>query len=962
MTKINIQSEVFTTSKYTKQGNAKPNQANEILLFNGEHLCNDSENKSRLLKSTILLYEKITQQMRPEEKHNFIRDLCTTWLHQKNTNLEFNHLASSVVRSDVVNPDYHAFVEQFKALCTNRGVSHASVTRMSSKFIGYIYLRACHVSSINERAFHKYISENISVDYAKASELNALIAKKVKYSYVKHMSKDEVRVILSDGSVKGSNNFIYDEELSLQKEQINKQLQNISDKTKLTSEKNLLEQDVKRKDQEITLLRGTIEEKNKANYNLLQQNSELSENGKALNSKLIEVKNNAFNTAHNLQQQLFGVQSSMRATQIQYSNLQKDVNIKDQELLNVRNDLTGTQNKLQQASSHIDGLQHEISQKQLQIEATHKIIQQQQNDLQQSVAERDYQINNLQKLSAQLEQERKASSQHLTEKDEALHNVSLLSKEKTEMFNKLTQAKNEVVLLKQNVDDLTRRIGEANQHTVVNSNLPNRLWFNGTNNTSSVHTQGYTNNINAQSLQQHNHQTQQTNNSILQANQSLLMVNNGGIVNPNLPNQFGFNGTNHASSVHTQRYTNNANIQSLQQYNHQIQQPNNSMLQANQSLPMINNGNSISPASVTCGVLDRSKVITSDINKLKTILSPNAQKCFASLLDISSICGQITNDSPIVSGDLDGSAGRELLLGIQSGIITLPEQAFEALARVLEFEANVMQYVNKNGFGKISEEVQASFQNNTNIQNDLANIATCAIFQKMHRPLIFLGDVLHDRFSCNKDVMKYLGERLHQNGAVFILGNHDVYEASEGLEKASGGKYAYNTILPLGWKYHERTVFVNAHYDTATKTLYIHNGFYQSAKYPSKFSTAFGDITASNIEDFVREVNKIEIKDGSFFLARSTDFRPNTQQFTKHLMNYSGETSRNPDDEMCYGRFGFMRNVRVIHGHDGHHSLHSDIIGLNSRGDPRLWKPTFDVVAHIVGAHISTENATLLKN
>lgn len=118
-----------------------------------------------------------------------------------------------------------------------------------------------------------------------------------------------------------------------------------------------------------------------------------------------------------------------------------------------------------------------------------------------------------------------------------------------------------------------------------------------------------------------------------------------------------------------------------------------------------------------------------------------------------------------VVGDADGSICRTILAGINAGYISLPEDQLKELAELMNEEAKA----------EAARDKRMAFQQKPDIAAKFDNIVSKASFQKGHSKLVFLGDILHDRFSNNKQAMATLIRGLHGQGAVFITGNHDVY-------------------------------------------------------------------------------------------------------------------------------------------------------------------------------------------
>lgn len=265
-------------------------------------------------------------------------------------------------------------------------------------------------------------------------------------------------------------------------------------------------------------------------------------------------------------------------------------------------------------------------------------------------------------------------------------------------------------------------------------------------------------------------------------------------------------------------------------------------------------------------------------------LDPNAKVYFAPLFDIEKL-GNITDISPMALGDLDGSSARQIVLGINTGMIRANPEAIILLAEVINAEADLLNMANTlicgyldtstalkiikniqftltelqnmqiplpsevgdvlniplgNAVSKLSslEEwaiplLLAGFQANKAIQKKMETLAKGLTYQKGHSQFLSIGDGAHDRFSTNKDVDREIREKLHSLGAIFITGNHDVFftkDCNAITDKnkmnflSSYGCFAKDTASATEWETHQKKVLSNAYYDQASNTLYLHHG------------------------------------------------------------------------------------------------------------------------------------------
>ena len=250
-----------------------------------------------------------------------------------------------------------------------------------------------------------------------------------------------------------------------------------------------------------------------------------------------------------------------------------------------------------------------------------------------------------------------------------------------------------------------------------------------------------------------------------------------------------------------------------------------------------------------------------------------------------------------VVGDADGSICRTVLSAINSGHMELKESELKLLAEVMNAEGTAVSN------GDLKE-----FQEDQGIADKLDQIVDKATFKPGHHKLVFIGDILHDRFSNNKVAMDKVIRGLHAKGAVFITGNHDVYdevnphndldlpdnelldklikeEIAAGMkevakenrdyhagdrrfdikqaeEKFEGSKIIKSQNGFYGAKQIDKTAsdkllkecFTNAYFDSQKNALYTHNGFeYSGVK--DVYLTAFGFLRAQNAEELAQKMN-----------------------------------------------------------------------------------------------------------
>lgn len=155
----------------------------------------------------------------------------------------------------------------------------------------------------------------------------------------------------------------------------------------------------------------------------------------------------------------------------------------------------------------------------------------------------------------------------------------------------------------------------------------------------------------------------------------------------------------------------------------------------------------------------------------------------------------------------------------------------DKLILVLEYEALIMES---------SYPCVDRYQHNKGIAELLADLVNKhAVYHSSETKLLFIGDILHDRLSCNKTAVTDLIVKLYKIGVIFILGNHDVYRESytpEGKCLGEGGQFGEYAADKSNktwdeWQEFEKKYFVNCYYDDKRKCFFIHNGIvYDPAK------------------------------------------------------------------------------------------------------------------------------------
>lgn len=238
-----------------------------------------------------------------------------------------------------------------------------------------------------------------------------------------------------------------------------------------------------------------------------------------------------------------------------------------------------------------------------------------------------------------------------------------------------------------------------------------------------------------------------------------------------------------------------------------------------------------------------------------------------------------------VLGDADGSFGRMVLLALVSQHMIVPQNYLDDLLYILRKEFEVC----KAGDGYVSV-----FQKDRECAFFIQEVIKNSKFQKQEQQLIFIGDILHDRFSCHKTATALLVEKLHEVGAIFIRGNHDLIEAYNELNVPQGGQSAvigldYTNLQAI----RVESIFVNSYLDKKNKCFYIHNGI---RCHNRTIETAFGVFNVSSIEELHRQINIQRFNDREI-RAKFTDFRPS-------------------DERLVNSNFPILNGYKIIHGHN----------------------------------------------
>ncbi len=318
----------------------------------------------------------------------------------------------------------------------------------------------------------------------------------------------------------------------------------------------------------------------------------------------------------------------------------------------------------------------------------------------------------------------------------------------------------------------------------------------------------------------------------------------------------------------------------------------------------------------------KSELTRQEINAIfKNMPALNTEETFDKMLSITCYGNVLSEHTTITAGDIDGSIGRVILMGLQSGHIKFKnDDGYALLRKLLEAESNVI----RNGTGL------RDFQQDASYKEVLGQIRDLLKFQEGSIPLIFIGDIIHDRFSTDKDFMRLLVENLHKNKVIFIAGSHDLIPSSNDFHNIATqtkrnmkfGCYASTKHTYESWHDWTQRHFVNAY--LLGRNLYIHNGIIlPNIHNHDEYETAFGKIKAATPRDLVDQLNNTNPKT----LKEFSGFRPSDTEI-------NGTLAYNEN----------FRGITIVHGHHGTYTEDHNVINLNSRIEEEVVLPCAGVI------------------
>lgn len=317
---------------------------------------------------------------------------------------------------------------------------------------------------------------------------------------------------------------------------------------------------------------------------------------------------------------------------------------------------------------------------------------------------------------------------------------------------------------------------------------------------------------------------------------------------------------------------------------------------------------------------------------------------FDNMFDIAQVQLKSNKDNKkyLVCGDIDGSLPRMILFGLQAkNIFFKTHLGWQCLSLLLELES--MHSRNNDIIG---------FQKSKRVLKLLELIMEDIYFERSENTAIFIGDILHDRFSNNKDLTRVFIEKAYAVGMVFIKGNHDdraslpedninlnniLYDSSNKrmmTELSQWGLFrrvdSYNFKQ---WKEFENKYFQIAYYDESI--FCIHNGVQMVEENDNlTFKTFCGNFNLTEINSYVNDKNMLEkLRDA---LNKKTELNQ------EEIFSF---TEFRPKDKAVFENTHVLdpfvlNNVTLIHGHDDDfgYSLYEKypIVNVNARKNRQI--------------------------
>jgi len=309
------------------------------------------------------------------------------------------------------------------------------------------------------------------------------------------------------------------------------------------------------------------------------------------------------------------------------------------------------------------------------------------------------------------------------------------------------------------------------------------------------------------------------------------------------------------------------------------------------------------------------------ISGISAGLSGDARTVFGPLLRHERI-GLIDNASPIASGGLDGSIARQVLLGIQAGIIETDNEGQQCLARLMNAEAYTLKQIWQPA--NIQPEFKA-FQQDPEIQQTVKNLSEHLKYKNGDTPLIIMGHVMRGKCTSYTRYERHIREKMHEHGVRFITGKHDsLFEKMD--DHIESGCYALDDGNPEQWKDHQDKILTNAYFDEAQNTLYVNHGVARDED--GNIITAFGRYevpeTGLDLTDFLAWMNKSERRPLPFALA------PNEEKSDLKDRHFAMWRFKLKDD--LIRQFAKDSTIRIVYVQDEMiENTSSDVlIGINS--------------------------------
>ncbi len=334
------------------------------------------------------------------------------------------------------------------------------------------------------------------------------------------------------------------------------------------------------------------------------------------------------------------------------------------------------------------------------------------------------------------------------------------------------------------------------------------------------------------------------------------------------------------------------------------------------------------------------------LNFIHSELTNEAKVVFRSLLRLRGV-GSVSETSPVVTGDPDGSISRLLLVAVHTGHVVIDLEGQKLLAVAMNQEARALLRLSRGTGNEEQNEILQQVQTNELNRKTIRDLTLHLTYRAGHALCVEIGDLFHDRLISDKNVLRAIALELKKVGVIFITGNHDVlFKKGTG---AQSGKFALDDLDEMGWKDFQDKVLTNAYYDEKTNTVFVHHGI-ALLDNEKTVETAFGNYaipdTGFKAEDFVAWVNHQGRPLPDCCVIQEEKKEANLA-YHKKFIKYR------PKKEKIRTAAAKL-DVRIVHGHndDTDYDSSPHVVSLNPRQSAQ--SQCFPVAARIGGYALKT--------